>query len=186
MSQEKIKKDLPQVGFGHGRRGMTGEKAKNFKGTIRRLVDYMSPYKVKIFVVIFFAILSTASMIVGPKIMGQATTKLFEGLMGQLKGTGKIDFSFIGNILIWTLGLYLLSALFSYIMGWIMTMPQVLKIWLNKDASGVSFLSWLSYSILGALWIFYGILHKDRRIIIVYSGFVILNTLVVIGTLLYG
>ncbi len=72
------------------------------------------------------------------------------------------------------------------IMGWIMTMPQVLKIWLNKDASGVSFLSWLSYSILGALWIFYGILHKDRRIIIVYSGFVILNTLVVIGTLLYG
>ncbi len=121
MSQEKIKRDRPQAGFGHGRRGMSGEKAKNFKGTISRLVEYMSPYKFKISVVIFFAILSTASMIVGPKIMGQATTKLFEGLMGQLKGSGKIDFSFIGNILLWTLGLYLLSALFSYIMGWIMT-----------------------------------------------------------------
>lgn len=121
MSQEKIKRDRPQAGFGHGRSGMSGEKAKNFKGTIRRLVEYMSPYKFKIIVVIFFAILSTASMIVGPKMMGQATTKLFEGLMGQLSGSGKIDFSFIGNILIWTLGLYLLSSLFSYIMGWIMT-----------------------------------------------------------------
>jgi uncharacterized protein with PQ loop repeat len=72
------------------------------------------------------------------------------------------------------------------ILGWIMTLPQVFKIWMNKSAEGVSFLSWLAYAILGILWIFYGILHKDRRIIIIYSGFVILNTLVVIGTLLYG
>ncbi len=75
---------------------------------------------------------------------------------------------------------------FGGILGWIMTIPQVWKIWMNKDATGVSLISWLAYTILGTLWIFYGILHKDRRIITIYSGFVIINTMVVIGTFLYG
>jgi len=123
MSQNKNKQNRPPMGFGggHGRAGLSGEKAKNFKGTISRLVSYMSPYKLKIFIVILVSILSTVSMIIGPKVMGKATTKLFEGIKLQISGRGKIDFSYIGNILLWTLGLYLFSALFSYIMGWIMT-----------------------------------------------------------------
>ena len=81
----------------------------------------MEPYKAKITVVFFVSILSTVSMIIGPKIMGKATTKLFEGLMLQISGKGNIDFSYIGNILLFTTGLYFISAIFSYIMGWIMT-----------------------------------------------------------------
>lgn len=121
MSQNmKTKKtDRPGMGFGRGQRA-TGEKAKNFKGTISRLAGYISIYKVKIIIVFLFAMLSTASMIVGPKIMGEATTQLFEGLMAQLNGVGTIDFHYIGHILLWTIVLYLISAMFSYIMGWIM------------------------------------------------------------------
>ncbi len=78
---------------------------------------------------------------------------------------------------------------FVYVGGlfaWIMTMPQVWKIWMNKSAEGVSMYTWLTFAILSSLWIFYGILHKDRRIVVIYSGFVILDTLIVVGTLLYG
>ena len=70
--------------------------------------------------------------------------------------------------------------------GWIMTIPQVFKIWVEQNAGGVSVLSWLAYAIVGVVWILYGIVHKDRHIIIIYSGFVLLNSFVVIGTLLYG
>ncbi len=86
----------------------------------RKLIEYLGKYRISILVVFVFAIASTAANIIGPKILGNATTKLFEGVMAQMNGTGSIDFDYIGRILLFTLGLYLVSALFSYIMGWIM------------------------------------------------------------------
>lgn len=98
-----------------------GEKAKDFKGTSRKLLSYLSQYKFRIIVVFIFAIASTIFAIFGPKILGQATTKLFEGLMAMIGGTGSIDFSAVLQILLFLLTLYLISALFSYIQGFIMT-----------------------------------------------------------------
>ncbi len=97
------------------------EKPADFKGTLRKLIDYLKPYQLKIFIVIFFAVGSTLFSIVGPKILGNATTTLFNGVLAQLAGTGSVDFAKIGQILLTALGLYLLSALFSYIQGWLMT-----------------------------------------------------------------
>jgi ATP-binding cassette, subfamily B, multidrug efflux pump len=107
-------------GGGHGM--MPGEKARDLKGTLRKLVAYLSAYRLSIVVVIVFAIASTVFSIVGPKILGQATTKLFEGIMGQIAGSSAgIDFEYIGNILLSMLGLYLISMMFGYIQGWIMS-----------------------------------------------------------------
>ncbi len=113
----------PGGGPGHGGpmgAMLPGEKARNFKGTMRKLIDYLGEYKVSLIIVLLFAIASTASNIAGPKILGNATTKLFEGVLAQLNGTGGIDFAFIGQIILTTLGLYLASTLFGYIQGWIM------------------------------------------------------------------
>lgn len=109
--------------MGGGPRGMMpGEKARDFKGTMVKLIDYLGAYKLSIAIVMAFAIASTIFSIIGPKILGKATTKLFEGVMGQVMGTSEgIDFTYIGNIILLLLGLYLISALFSYIQGWIMT-----------------------------------------------------------------
>jgi ATP-binding cassette, subfamily B, multidrug efflux pump len=74
-------------GGGHGM--MRGEKARDFKGTMRRLIDYLGPYRLSILVVMIFAAASTVFNIAGPKVLGQATTKLFEGVLGQINGTGK-------------------------------------------------------------------------------------------------
>lgn len=102
--------------------GMGMEKARDFKGALSQLLKYLRVYRLSIGVVLVFAIASTIFSIVGPKILGQATTKLFEGVMGQLAGTGTgIDFVYIGNIMLIMVGLYLLSALFNYIQGWIMS-----------------------------------------------------------------
>ncbi len=99
-----------------------GEKARDFKGTISKLLKYLSAYKASIIVVMIFAIASTVFSIVGPKILGKATTKLFEGIMGKISGSGNgVDFVYIGNILLWLVVLYLVSAAFSYVQGWIMT-----------------------------------------------------------------
>ena len=99
-----------------------GEKARDFKRTMSKLLNYLKPYRVSIIVVIVFAIASTIFSIVGPKILGKATTKLFEGIVSQIQGSGTgIDFTYIGNILLFLAGLYLISAFFSYIQGWIMT-----------------------------------------------------------------
>ncbi len=100
---------------------MKGEKARDFKGTMTKLLRYLGSYKTAILVVMFFAVASTIFSIVGPKVLGQATTKLFEGVMAQIAGNGSIDFGFIGWIILITLGLYLISALFSYIQGWVMS-----------------------------------------------------------------
>ncbi len=98
------------------------EKAVNFKATMTKLMAYLKPYRVTLIIVIAFAIASTIFMIIGPKILGKATTRLFEGIMAQFAGTGEgIDFVYIGNIVILLMGLYLLSAVFAYIQGWLMT-----------------------------------------------------------------
>ncbi len=109
--------------MGHGPMSMMkGEKARDFKGTMRKLIGYMSAYKLPIAIVMVFAIASTIFSIVGPKILGKATTKLFEGVMGRLAGSSaEIDFAYIGNILLLMGGLYILSTLFAYIQGWIMS-----------------------------------------------------------------
>jgi ATP-binding cassette, subfamily B, multidrug efflux pump len=118
----------PMGGRGRGPMGrggpmamMKGEKPRDFKGTMKKLIQYLGSYKVAILVVMIFAIASTIFSIVGPKILGNATTKLFEGVMGQIAGTGSIDFGYIGQMILWTLGLYILSALFAYIQGWVMS-----------------------------------------------------------------
>ncbi len=98
-----------------------GERARDFRGTMIKLLHYLAPYRASIILVLAFAVASTIFSIVGPKILGRATTRLFEGVMAEITGSGEgIDFAYIGNILLITLGLYLTSALCSYIQGWIM------------------------------------------------------------------
>ncbi len=99
---------------------MKGEKARDFKGTMQKLLTYLGRYKLALVIVALMAIASTVAHIAGPKILGRATTKLFEGVMAQIAGTGGIDFDAIGRILLTVLALYLASALFSYAQGWIM------------------------------------------------------------------
>lgn len=111
----------PGMGHGPGAGMMPGEKAKNFKGTAAQLLKYMGRYKIAVLVVMVFAIASTAFNIAGPKILGKATTELFNGLVSKVSGAGAIDFDKIGKILLFLLGIYLISAVFSFIQGWIMT-----------------------------------------------------------------
>ncbi|QWG28319.1 ABC transporter ATP-binding protein [Bacillus mycoides] len=128
MSDKKIE-NRKQGGPGPGGGGPMGggmrkiEKAKNFKGTMNKLLQYLKPYKLSILVVILFAIGSAAFTIVGPKILGNATTKLFEGLVSKVSGApgAAIDFTYIGNIVILLLGLYILSTVFGIIQGYIIS-----------------------------------------------------------------
>ncbi|WP_019635492.1 ABC transporter ATP-binding protein [Paenibacillus fonticola] len=109
----------PGGGPGHGAPGMRmpAEKAKDFKGTLKRLMSYMRPFRVQLGSVVLMAVLSTVFAILTPKVMGEATTKLFEGIM--IPGAA-IDFDAIGRIIVYLLGLYLLSALFSYFQQYLM------------------------------------------------------------------
>ena len=108
--------------MGGPRRGMTTEKAKNFKETTKKLIkNYLSKYKVALIIVMIFAIGSTIFTIVGPKILGNATTEIFNGLVNKLSGGSGIDFGKVGVILLGLLGLYILSALFSLVQGFTMT-----------------------------------------------------------------
>ncbi len=100
---------------------MRGEKPRDFQGTMKKLIGYLGSYRLLILVMMIFAMASTVFSIAGPKILGYATTKLYEGVMAKISGSGTIDFVYIGNIILLTLGLYLVSALFSYIQGWIMS-----------------------------------------------------------------
>ncbi len=105
-----------------GGRGMQPtEKAKDFKGAMAKLFRYMGRYKFRFMLMFVFAVAGTVFNIVGPKILGKATTELYKGLVAKVNGTGGIDFEKIGMILLWTLGLYLVSALFSFIQGFVMT-----------------------------------------------------------------
>lgn len=106
---------------GGGPPGMPVEKAKDFKGSFKKLLTYIGRYKFAVLAVMVIAVLSTIFNVLGPKIMGMATTELAEGLMAKIQGTGGIDFDTIGKILLWTLGLYLVSAVFTFTQGWIMS-----------------------------------------------------------------
>ncbi len=108
-------------GHGHGRGMQPGEKARDFKGTIKKLIRYMSVYKIQMFFVLVFAVGGTIFNILGPKILGKATTEIFNGLVNKVSGTGGMDFERIGRILLVTLGLYAVSAVFSFVQGYIMT-----------------------------------------------------------------
>ena len=128
MSEKNTSNKAPQgrgrgPGMG-GPMGMMGGgvKAKNFKGTIKRLLSYLKEYRARIILVIFFAIGSATFGIIGPKLLGKVTTKIYEGFMGNLTGVGSgIDFGYISGILLTLVGLYGMSALLSYIQGFIMT-----------------------------------------------------------------
>ena len=100
---------------------MGGEKAKDFKGTIGKLFRYIGKYKAAVVVVAIFAIGSTVFNVVCPKVLGKATTALSEGIMNKITGNGGIDFTYIGKILLFCLGLYVLSVTFSFVQGFIMT-----------------------------------------------------------------
>ena len=105
---------------GHGPM-MVAEKAKDFKGTLKKLLNYISKYKWALLIVFIFAVGSTIFSIIGPKILGNATTELFNGITSKISGGTGIDFKKIGEILSFLLGLYILSAIFSYVQGFIMS-----------------------------------------------------------------
>ena len=122
-------------GHGHGMMG-AGEKAKDFKGTMGKLMSYLGTFKIGILVVMLFAAGSTVFTIVGPKILGNATTEIFNGLVSKVSGGAGIDFDKIGKILLTVLALYGVSALFSYIQGFIMTgVSQKLTYRMRKEIS---------------------------------------------------
>ena len=104
----------------HGRMGVV-EKPRDFKGTVAKLARFLGRFKVLLIVALAFAIGSTVFNILGPKVLSEATTELFNGLVAKVQGTGGIDFTLIGEILAATLGLYLLSAVCSFIQGWVLT-----------------------------------------------------------------
>lgn len=116
--ENKNNKRAPRGRMG---RGMPGEKPKNFRKSLGKLFKYMGRYKYAIFAVMVMAAISTVFSVAGPKVMGKATTELADGLMKKVNGTGGIDFTLIGKILLFTLALYVTSVAFSFIQGWIMT-----------------------------------------------------------------
>ncbi len=119
-----------------GRGQMPVEKAKDFKGSIGKLFAYMKQYHAAVAVVILCAIASTVFSVIGPDILGKATTELSNGLLAKIQGTGSIDFAKIGQILLFVLGLYLLSTLFSFVQGWLMTgVTQKVCYRMRKDIS---------------------------------------------------
>ena len=121
--------------MGHGP-GAPGEKAKDFKGAVRKLLSYMSSYKPALLVVLIFAVASTVFHVVGPKILSRATTELFNGLMSKLSGGSGINFPRIGQILLFLFGIYVCSAVFSFVQGWIMTrISQELSFRMRREIS---------------------------------------------------
>ena len=125
----------PRGPMGHGR-PMPGEKAKDFKGTMKKLIKYMSKYKFRLLLMMIFAMGGTIFSIIGPKILGKATTELFNGLVAKVNGTGGINFDKIVEILIFVMCLYFVSAALSFIQGFIMTgISNDVTYGLRKDIS---------------------------------------------------
>ena len=119
----------------HGGMGQ-GEKVKDFKGTIGKLMKYLSQYKIGLIFVVIFAVGSTIFNIVGPKVLGKATTEIYNGLISKVSGGSGIDFTKIGHIMLILLALYVASALFSFVQGYIMTgVSQKLTYRLRKEIS---------------------------------------------------
>ena len=122
MSEKNNNSKTPK-GPGSGGKMKPVEKPKNFKGTSKKLLNYLSPYKWKLILVVLFAVLSASFSIVGPKVLGEITTTIFEGLVSKISGVagGGIDFDSIKRTMIILGGLYVASAIFSYIQGFIVT-----------------------------------------------------------------
>ncbi len=119
-----------------GRSRRSFEKPKNFKGTMKKLIVYLKPFYGRMFIVMLFAIGSTIFSIIGPKILGKATTKLSEGIIAKVMHTGGIDFDGILKIILTLVGLYITSAIFSYIQGYIMTgVSQEISYNMRKELS---------------------------------------------------
>lgn len=136
MGKPRMKKGFGGP-MGHGPMG-GGEKAKDFKGTMKNLGSYLAKFKLSIILVIIFAIGSATFSIVGPKILGKATTKIFEGLVAKLSGVAGagIDFDAIEKIILFLVGLYIISAIFSFIQGYIMSgISQKVSYNLRKELS---------------------------------------------------
>ncbi len=135
MSKEQNMKKGPMGGGGP--MGGAGEKAKNFKGTMKKLISYLKPFTASIIIVIIFAVGSAAFSIIGPKVLGKATTNIFKGLVGKITGSGVgIDFEYIGRILLILLILYIISTLFSFVQGFIMSgVTQKVSYNLRKEIS---------------------------------------------------
>ena len=126
----------PRGRMNGGGRFAPGEKPKNFKNSMKKLISYLGAYKIAIFIVMILAAVATIFSVAGPKIMAKATNKLFDGLMSKIAGTGGIDFGYIGKILLFTLGLYIFSSVVSFAQGWIMTgISQKISYRLRKDIS---------------------------------------------------
>ncbi len=122
MEEQKNNSTQPRRNMGgHGGRMMPGEKPKDLKTSISKLIKYLGQYWVQIIFVMIFAAVSTVFSVMGPKVMGRATTALAEGLMNKVSGTGGIDFTYIAQVLLFTLGIYAISAILSFIQGLIMT-----------------------------------------------------------------
>ncbi len=136
MSEER--RDVrPRGPMGHGRRMGAGEKAKDFRGTLKKLIRYMDKYKIRLLIMLLFAVAGTVFSIIGPKILGRATTELFNGLVAKVSGTGGIDFEKITRILLGLLGLYLVSACFTFIQGFVMTgISNDVTYSMRRDISG--------------------------------------------------
>lgn len=136
MSEAGRHTGMPPRRMGHGRGMIPGEKAKNFKGTIGRLLRYMGFFKIQLFFVLVFAVAATVFNIFAPKILGTATTEIFNGLVAKVGGTGGIDFSRLAQILIFLLVLYGLSSLFSLLQGWLMSgISQKMAYRMRRDIS---------------------------------------------------
>ncbi len=128
----------------HGRR-LPDEKAKDFKGTLKKLFHYMNMFKAQMILVAIFAVGGTIFNIIGPRILGKATTEIFNGLVSKVSGGSGMDFTKIGHILLLTLGLYLLSACCSFIQGLLMTgISQKTTYRLRKETQRRS---------IGCLWV---------------------------------
>lgn len=136
MSDHQIRQKGPRGPHEpHGGMGNV-EKAKDFKGSIGKLLVYVGKNKIAIICVMIFAAISTVFSVAGPKVLGKATTALAEGFTKKISGTGSIDFDYIGKIILLVLGLYLLSSVFNFIQGWIMTgVTQRLCYRLRKEIS---------------------------------------------------
>lgn len=135
---EKGRESRGPGGIGRGPIGENFEKPDDFKGNFSKLLDYLKPYRLKLIIVILFAIGSTLFAIAGPKILGRVTTAIFNGLISKISGVegGGIDFHYIGRIILILMGLYLLSSLFSYIQGFIVTgVAQEVSYNLRKEIS---------------------------------------------------
>ncbi|MCR5600776.1 MAG: ABC transporter ATP-binding protein/permease [Ruminococcus sp.] len=135
MSENNRPAARPHGHMGGGRFA-PGEKPKNFKGSMKKLISYLGAYKIAILIVMILAAVATVFSVAGPKIMAKATNALFDGLMSKIAGTGGIDFGYIGKILLFTLGLYIFSSAVSFVQGWIMTgISQKVCYRLRKDIS---------------------------------------------------